>query len=143
MLNLFEHCFHNKVQSHFQHLSITENCILYFCYYYLLNCCVQDMHENYMLQILSNCKHLVSSLNLCKLLMKQVFKILYHLAETFLFSIISCCVHELYYVHAEQHVFSAFLTFITYSFSFHHHNLLLCKQKCIFLQRISMLSNLN
>ncbi len=127
MLNLFKYCFDCRIQSHFQHLSITENCILCFYYYHLLNYHIQNIYENDTFQIFSCHKHLISSLNFCKLLIKQVFKILYYLAETLLLFVVS------YYIYAEQCIFSAILTFITYSFSFYHHNLLLCEQKCVFL----------
>ena len=125
MLNLFKYCFDCRVQLHLQHLSITENCVLCFHCYHLLDCCVQDMYENSVFQILSHYKYFVSSLNLHKLLMKQVFKVLYYLTEIFLSSVIFYCVHESYHIHTEQHVFSAILTFAAHSFSYCCHNLLL------------------
>ncbi len=125
MLNFFEYCFDYRIQSHFQHLSITENCILCFHHHYLSDCHIQDMHENNILQFLLCCKYFISFLNLHKLLIKQVLKVLYHLAEALLSSVVSHCVCESCHVHAEQHIFSAILTFITHSFSYCHHNLLL------------------
>ncbi len=133
MLNLFEHCFDYRIQSHFQYFSITESCILCFHYYYLLNYHIQNIHENNILQVFSYYKYLVSFFNFHKLLMKQVLKILYYFINFFLLFIVSYYIHESYYIHTEQCVFFVILTFITHSFSFCHHNLLLYEQKCIFL----------
>jgi len=133
MLNLFKHCFDYRIQSHFQHFNIIENCILCFCYHYLLDYHVQNTYENNILQVFSHYKHLVSFLNFYKLLMKQVLKILYHLVEVFLFFVVFYCVHESCCVCIKWHVFSAILTFAAHSFSFCCHNLLLWEQKCVFL----------
>ena len=129
MLDLFEYSFNNRTKFNLQHFSITGNCVLCFCCYCcLLDCHVQNMHENDMFQVFSCHKHLADSLNFCKLLMKQVFKILYHLTEAFLLLVVSHCVHELFHVHIEWHVFFVILILVTHFFWFCCHNLLLCEQ---------------
>ena len=82
---------------------------------------VQNVHENNMLQFLLCCKNLVNFLNFHELLMKQVLKVLNHLAGALLSPIFLDCVWESRHICAGRRVF-LFLTFTTHSFCLRHHN---------------------